>query len=708
MSSQRIFQILPLFRQELKLYKGPDEADGSPTYNLHDPIKGQYYKLGWKESLVIKCLRPGMTPDDLAAEMNRISTIRVDGDDVDYIFFQCASMGLLRIPKGSEYYEERQQAGQSNIWSWILQHYLYIRIPLLNPDLFLKKTLPYVRFLGSKWMFVLYTFLTLFGLYLMFGRFDEFLNTFTYFFNFQGFLIYALAITSVKFIHEFAHAYVGKRFGLHIPTMGIAFMLFWPVLYTDVTDGWKLSKRSQRISVSFAGVAAELIIAGISTLGWSLSSPGMLQSIFFVLATTGWISTLAINMNPAVRFDGYYILSDLLGIDNLQNRAFSLLRWKSYDLFFGIKTPIPEDNLKPTMVNALTIYAAYTYIYRIILYTTIALFVYFEFTKSLGIILLVAEVLIFILFPFIYELKELYKVKNLWNWNYRLLITYFLLGSLAVWFIFPLPHQDTYPAVIVPSRVQILYVPYDSTIQNIYATRNEYLKKGQPILDLSSKPLLKELGVALLQTKEIETEIRALSQDKADVNQLAEKQADLQRASDYLQELLSKKQSLEVKADLSGLLFAWDNDLRPGQTVAQGSILGKLADPKDKFAITFIPETHLNDLKLGQLVTIIEKEPYQKFSGEIETINPSRTLNLSYLNLASTNKGPLPVLQQTYSANPVIVESYFAVYVKIDDQDADNLSYGQLMEVQIKGEWYSKMMRLITFIRSVVIKESSL
>jgi len=709
MTSPRVFQVLPLFRKDLKLYPGPDEADGSPTFNLHDSVRGQYYKLGWKESLVMKCLKPGMTPDDLAEEINRVSTIRVDGDDIDRIFFQCAALDLLRIPKGSEYYTAKVEAGKTNIWYWIFQHYLYIRLPLLNPDRFLQKTLAYVRFLGGKWMFAVYIVLTLFGLYLLLGRFDEFLHTFTYFFNLQGFLIYAVAITSVKFIHEFSHAYVGKRFGLHIPTMGVAFLVLWPVLYTDVTDGWKLSKRWQRVAISFAGIAAELVVAGLSTLAWSLTSPGMLQSVFFVLATTGWISTLAINMNPAVRFDGYYILSDLLGIDNLQYRAFRVLRWRCYDFFFRIKISPPEEDLSPTMINILTTYAAYTYIYRIILYTTIALFVYFKFTKVLGIILLLAEVIFFIIYPFIYEVKELYMVRKLWTWNYRSILTTAIIAFLAAWFILPLPHQDTYPAVIMPSKMQVLYVPYDSTVQAIYVSRNEYLQQNQPILNLSSKSFLKELGTALLQKEAVEADIRSLSFDKTDINKLAQKQAELQQASDYYMELLKKKEQLSMKASLPGLLFSWNNDLKSGQSVAEGAVLGKLADPKDKFSITFIPETHLNDIKVGQHVTIIEKDPYQRFSGVIETINPSRTLNLAYLNLASIYKGPLPVAMDVEpNKQPAILESYYAVYVKIGDQDADKFKYGQLVEVRIQGVWYSKLMRMINFVKSILIKESSL
>ena len=230
--------------------------------------------------------------------------------------------------------------------------------------------------------------------------------TFTYFFNLEGAFIYAIAIIIVKIIHEFAHAYTAKYYKLYVPTMGIAMIVLWPVLYTDVTEGWKLQKRSQRLAISFAGIAAETIVAGISTFFWGISEPGLFQSVCFVIASVTWISTLVINLNPAMRFDGYYIMCDLTGIDNLQLRAFNYTRWQLRKWLLGLDVPCPEDLVTPQRKYGMIIYTIYTWIYRLFLYTAIAVFVYYKFTKALGVFLFLVEIIVFLMLPFFSEARQ--------------------------------------------------------------------------------------------------------------------------------------------------------------------------------------------------------------------------------------------------------------------------------------------------------------
>ena len=98
---------------------------------------------------------------------------------------------------------------------------------------------------------------TISGLIMVLGRWDEYIHTFSYFFDFQGFMAYGAAICFIKVIHEFSHAYTAKNYGVYVPTMGLAFICLWPVLYTDVTSSWQLARRNQRLAITVAGVVAE-------------------------------------------------------------------------------------------------------------------------------------------------------------------------------------------------------------------------------------------------------------------------------------------------------------------------------------------------------------------------------------------------------------------------------------------------------------------
>ena len=542
----------------------------------------------------------------------------------------------------------------------------------------------------------------------MLGRFDQFFHTFTYFFNIQGLFTYGIAISLVKVVHEFSHAYVAKRYGLHVPTMGVAFIILWPVLYTDVTDGWKLSKRSQRLAISFAGIAAELVVGGFSLFGWAWTSPGLMQSVFFVLATSSLLATLLINLNPAVRFDGYYILCDLLGIDNLQYRAYNVFRWKYIKWLLGVDTPLPEEGLSPGTLNIMTIYAIYTYQYRIILYTGIAVFVYFEFTKSLGILLFLAEVIIFMLWPVIYESKQIYMLRKHIHYNRRILITSIILALFLGWFILPFPYEETYSAIIAPKQEQLLYVPSDSKVEKVYVERNQKVELGQPIVELQSKSLLKELGDAILQKEQLENEVTASSITASDSNYVAQKKAELAKANDLYQELLNKQKLLHMAALIPGSLYAWNEDLKPGQSVPRGTILGKISKLDEYYALTFVPENQIDSFKIGQKAKIIQTHPFMSLTGTVVRINPARAETLNYLNLASIYRGPLPVTIDESGKQFVLVESYYIVYVEIDPVNAKNLKIGQIVEVRVRGPWQSKMMQLIRYVRRVLLRESSL
>ena len=478
-SSQSQNQPLPLLRRDIKIYKGPDERDGSPTYNCLDPVKAQYFKLSWAGMKIIQSLKPGMTLQQLVHAINASSNLKVTPEEIKAFFEDAARNNLLDIHRSSDSILKESERRKMNPIFWVLFHYLYIRVPILNPDHFLARTLHYVRPLVSTPACCIYLILTILGLIFLINRFSEYLDTFTYFFNFQGLLIYASAITIVKIIHEFSHAYVAKFYKLHIPTMGIAFIVLWPVLYTDVTDGWKLSKRSQRLAISVAGICAELVLAGLSTLGWVFSEPGPLQSVFFVVSSATWVSTLFINLNPAMRFDGYYLLSDVAGIDNLQPRSFAFARWQLRKWLLGLNVPPPEEGISTKQGLFMVVYSIYTWIYRITLYTVIAVFVYYKFTKILGIFLFMVEIAFFIIPPFYSEAKQLVRLSPYMTFNIRSVITMTVLGLLAVWFIVPLPHRQSFHAVTVPAQEQIVYAPYDGKIQKLFLSKEIMLNPGK-------------------------------------------------------------------------------------------------------------------------------------------------------------------------------------------------------------------------------------
>ncbi len=699
---------LPIFRRDLELYPGPEEVDGSPTFNLYDPIRAKFFKLTWAEALIFQHHKQGMKLDDLAEDVEKTTTLRVTKDQIKFFFFDAYQQELLALLRPSEQIEKIKESKKQNIFMWVIYNYLFIKIPIFNPDKFLTRTLKYVKPFGSSTAFFLYGFASIIGLFMLFTRLGEFFHTFTYFFNVQGFIIYGLAISMVKMVHEFSHAYTAKKYGLYVPSMGLAFIVLWPVLYTDVTDGWKLKSRKQRLYISAAGIIAESVIAGLSTIGWFFTAPGTMNSIFFVVASITWVSTLVINLNPAVRFDGYYILCDLWGIDNLQYRSFNLARWKIRQFLLGMQMPCPEEHVSDQRFVGLFVYAIYTWIYRLFLYTSIAIFVYYKFTKVLGIFLFFVEIGIFLIWPLASELKAVYQLRSHLKANIRLFITASAVLMAFCWFVLPLPHTVSFNGITVPLKAQTIYIPYDGMITKVNIVRGQHVKVGDPIIEMASPQLDANIAAEGVQRKVLEKNVYLLGFEDKDRAYIPEKSAEQASSNQKWQAMQGQRQELIIKAEVDGDVYFLQDFLRRGLYLSKDNVIGKIGDPSSLEVVFFVPEDNIAAVKLGKKVEFRIPSSQDSFTGEITRINPTREEFLAYPQLASTYKGALPVADEKQSGALRMVDSYYVVHVKLDNHDPAKLRFGKTGQVYMQGPWRSLLGRVIHNVMQIFWKEGSI
>ena len=134
-----------------------------------------------------------------------------------------------------------------------------------------------------------------------------------------------LALVGLKALHEFGHAYACRRFGGAVPEMGVVFIVLTPCAYVDASSSWKFDRRS-RVAVAMAGMYVEILIAGIFALVWAGTQPGLLHDVALNVVILASVSTVFLNINPLMKFDGYYIFSDLMSVFNLQERAYKTLK----------------------------------------------------------------------------------------------------------------------------------------------------------------------------------------------------------------------------------------------------------------------------------------------------------------------------------------------------------------------------------------------
>ena len=357
------------------------------------------------------------------------------------------------------------------------------------------------------------------GIILVIQNWDQFINTFLYFFNWNGIFFYALSLIVVKAIHEFGHAYVAKNYGCNVNSMGIAFLVFFPFLYTDNTNAWRLREYSNRLRINFAGISTELHLALIATFFWSILDPGTLKSIAFFIATTSWVSSLLINISPFMRFDGYYVLSDFLRIENLQPRAFSLAKWKLRQIIFGFKHQQPEE-MNVNKRNFLIFYAWSTWIYRFFLFIGIALLVYHHAFKVLGIILFVVEILWFIALPIYREMLLWWKMRSEIGLSFNFIRTLLFILIIGTLFFYPWKNYQKIPAILQSENFISIYAPEEAQIKKIHTNEGVKVQENQILMELSSPSLNFKINQTIGELSLAEIKINNALQSKANRQQL--------------------------------------------------------------------------------------------------------------------------------------------------------------------------------------------
>ena len=701
-------QQLPVLRPDLEFFSGPEDLNGSPTWTIHDPLTGVYRKLGWAEAAILRRLRTAKTLGYLLVELAATSSLRIAPQEV-LALCQQAEAEQLTVTSSVGDVDRLQaihDAARPHPVKWLLMHYHYIRVPLLHPDGFLTRSLPYVRWLASRAAFCIYSMAFLLGLFRALPRTATYLSSFPLFFNPRGLVYYFLAIITIKAIHEFTHAYVAKYYGVRVPTMGIAFLVLCPVAFCNVTDAWRLSSRRQRFWISAAGITAELVIAGVSLLFWGIAPTGPLQGLFFILSSVTLASTLLVNLNPAMRFDGYYILGDLWGIENLQPRAFAMTRWALRKWLVGITIPPPEERVSRRRLLGMIVYSVYAWLYRVGLYISIAVLVYYKFTKTLGIILFAFEIGFFLVRPILMEGRTLLQMRQHVRWSRRLQATLLVLGAVFLWAALPLRREISLTAIVTPSEThsQTIYSSQAGVVEALHVQRNTAVQQGRPLVRIRREEV--DTEISILEHEAAILELALLSQSLEEERRalLAETREQLRQVKARLRALAEEVDQSTVVAQVQGTVYEWNQILRQGQTVQRGEILGRIARLQQNRILAFVQEDYVSGIKPGDRVWFTPAGVSGPLAGEVETVDPLRQQTVQHLVLSSAYQGELPV-RRTQDGRLIPLGSYYQVRVCLA-QKRPPLRIGQTGYLWAKTTPRSRLLDGLRQVWRVLIRES--
>lgn len=636
---------LPALRPELEFLPGAPNAAGQSMFLIHDPLRHRFVQVDALTRDLIGLFPTVQSRAQLAQAAETELTTTLDDKEVDRLISFLQAHELTQEPNrgGWRFYAHRDQTQSKASLSKLAHRYLFFRIPLWRPQRFLELTYPVFGLLLTRVFAILTLLVGTAGIYLASRQWDNFFSTFSHLFNWEGLALFAISIIAVKGLHELAHAYVAVRYGCKVPTIGVAFMLLTPMPYTDVTDAWRLRDRRRRLAVDAAGISAELVIAAYATFFWAFLPEGPAKSVAFMLATVGWLMSLAINLNPFMRFDGYYILSEFTGIENLQPRAFAVLRWRLREILFALNAPCPEQ-LSRASVNWLFVYGVAIAVYRLFLYVGIALIVYHITFKVLGVILFLIEIVFLVLRPVWNEIQEWIAMRGKIAQGSRWLISAMVLAALVAVMVVPWSGSVTVPALLGHSGRIPLHAKQPAQIAALDLEPGAVVGKGKILVRLVAPAIDNKLRQVERKIELVRLRLGRRTADRTDLDATIVLERELAALQTQRGGLLKERADLEVRAPVNATVLEVADNLHVGRWVDTETRLALLGEGNRIEAVGYLRESDVARVEIGTTGVLIPDEPTApRLRIRLVSISATGAETISHPELTSEFGGPIAV-----------------------------------------------------------------
>jgi len=697
-----------VLRQDVEIYSGTKSYEGMPTYVLHDKWKNKFVNIGWLEFEILS--RWGLKDaKKIASSICNETTLYADEKDVEALAVYLEKHELLVNYKSSEVtanlIDSRKKFDEQKLKQRVKLNpmaYLAFKVPLIKPNNFLNATLWMAKPFMSINAFYIYLALLVFTIPLVLQQWHSFTSYFSGLFSLNGavYLFFALAIS--KTLHEFGHAYACKRFGLSVPTMGIMWMFIFGFLYTDTTESWKLGSRTKRVAIGSAGVLAELQLAVIATFLWSIMPDGIMRATCFYLATAAWIATLLINLSPFMRWDGYWVLSDLMGIQNLRERSNKLCKWFFGWLVMGFNDEVPVK-LPKSQIKFSIIFAILSWVYRIGIFVGIGLLIFDRVFKLLGIFLLVTMVGRMVLWPIIEAMIDWFKRRSDMNWNKYSISSFGVIFFIILLLLIPWRSNIDISGVVAP-KYHIEVVPGVEG-QVVYIPKyGEFVSKNQKLFELNNPELEAEVEAEQALVNYYELALQRTG-NKGLLESRAIDQERLATAKERHLRAVKQLQKLEGYAPYDGRVIGVNKNIKERGWLNQNSPVLTFADTSQLEIYAFIGEYELQLIKTHGVAKFYPENPsFSRILGRVENIDSANVTTLPYEILASNNGGPIPVVTDQETGRLKPERSVYIVRISMDENvDIPIMLRGRVI---LKGERKSFIGRFVDAFVGTVIRES--
>ncbi|MFK7735233.1 MAG: site-2 protease family protein [Pirellulaceae bacterium] len=655
----------------LTLHREQGNAN-TPHDLLEDSAKNRFFRLGPGEGNFVEAIRSGCSV--------REAIQRDDGN------------GGLNEVQVATFIRWMTQCGiiESNTpppaaAQGLIGQLLFYRLTLGNPDVYLTRINQVVGWAFSLPALVIGLVLACLSFVSIWTQRTEFMLSYENLVSpWRGmWLLFAWVV--LKTIHELGHGVTCKRYGGGVPKYGLAFICMVPIAFVDVTSSWLFKSHWKRLHVSLAGVSMELIVAALAVLVWNLSESLLVKNAAADIVLLASVTTILFNLNPLLRFDGYFALADTVDVVNLYQHG------QSYSRYFGMRYILGVDRDPPELpekhafwIKPYGIAAAFWRVVTMfgILTGAAAMFAGF------GIAIALAGLVSFIAVPLGKLVGSLWKIQQesglaVGKLSIRLGVLVCLIAGLL--FTLPAELERTAPGIVEFNPPSILRAPANGFLVEVYVEDGERVEVGQPVAKIRNEDLQLEMLELRTQLQSMRNRVRTARWEN-ELSEVDEGLAELNALEAQLQELQFKINSLLICAPHSGRLVARNFSQRLGTHLEEGDEIAAIGDEQRKRLKVSIGSWDAarieawDDRPLRVRVTGLPTwhEHLTRIETRASEVPPDPTLT-------AANGGTLPVMHKQGQDDPVLTSPRVNAFFELSAERSQALTCGQRCFVGLTG-----------------------
>jgi len=685
------------------------QAHGLETYyHIEAPSQGKFYRVGYPEYVFLSLLDGSRTVAQALTITARTLGSRAPSQSQGVeVANWLVENKLAQYNAGDSAWTDDGQQRSGGLLQRV--NPFWMKVPFGSPGQLLTALLPGLGWMFSPWAMVAWLLLIAAGAGSVVSHWPKFIASAGMVLAPHNWLWMIVAWLLLKVVHEMSHALACKYHGGEVRDAGVILMLLAPLAYVDVTSSWRFSSRWQRIHVAAAGMFAELVIAAVAAIVWAFVDSSVAHHLLFNVIVMASLSTLLFNANPLMRFDGYYILADLLKIPNLASDGNRAVKNMGARIFFGEQRQPPQVlGFRRWFVNVYGLAAgAWRLLTCVSLATAASVLL-----QGAGVLLAVAGVagwfgmpcykLALDLLRRLHEKRPSFVRATVIGAGLAAVVT-----AILLWV--PWPGAMKAPVVVSYAGQSVVRSTAAGFVQTVYVVDGQKVKAGQLLVTLHNDELEAKRRELQLAIDEGRARHRvAVGQHRGADAQIALR--NLKAAEVRLAEISRQSEGLEVRAPLAGRIVARNLAQSLGGYVQEGAEILTVADESKKELIVSVGQQEIDAIvpfvgrqarfRIGSRFTQV---------GTLDRLDPRASTKLPHPAMSASVGGNLAVVQQKDAGQTgmCLVEPRFRGVISLPPDDCLSLgageqghvllglrdkSIGEFAWIKFRG-WFEKLLR---------------